>query len=231
MLGLLLCCGGALMAQDKPTEPTRAEYKEQVKKYNEAVEAIKNDPNLTEAEKEEQLKVLRKEATKNMRKNGKYRPGQERSRRDRIKRKGVSSEVQEKLDKIEADESLSDEEKRAAKKVVFEEQRAKWAAERSGKVGSHGNGKEGRMGKDGKGPKGKHGNHKAKGKHAKAKRAKVERMEKKIESGLTVEEKAKVIKRLDKLERKLDKKYGKGKISEKSYQKRKAEIADLRAKL
>ena len=107
---------------------------------------------------------------------------------------------------IDTDPNLTEEEKAEARKEIRAQQRQDLKEARAA---------EGKTGKGGR----------------KALKRGKKKLEKKIESGLSEEEKAKVLTRLEKLEGRLDKQYSKGKIKEENYTKRKAEIADLRSKV
>lgn len=208
-IGFLLLGVAAISAQDvvSDKEARKAERKAQVEQYRADIEAIKNDTSLTEEERKTKLKEVREAATqKQRRKKNKYRPGQgEKGKELNEERKAAREAYQAKIEVIENDNTLTAEQKEEAKKALRQEQRAK-RQEALEAVG---------------------------GKKAvrKAAKRKKNKLEKKIDSGLSEEEKTKVIGRLDKLEKKLDKQYSKGKIKEDNYTKRKAEITDLRSRL
>ena len=176
-------------------EALRAEFKAKM-------DAIDNNPDLSEEEKEAAKKALNQERKAMSKKHGKMKgkgKGKGKGHKAKEKRETLRAEHKAKVEAIDNDASLSEEEKEAAKKALNQERKA-MKKEYGSKIKAEG----------------------------KAKRAKLER---KIESGLSEEEKVKVLNRLEKTEAKLDKGFAKGKISQENYDKRKAEIASLRSRL
>ena len=212
--GFLLLGVGSITAQDvvSDKEARKAERQAVIAQYKADVEAIKNDTSLTDEQRKEKLREVRQEASlmKGKKKRKNKAAQNERGRELTAEKRAAKEAYRQRILEIDNDSRLTDEQKVEAKKAIREEQRAEWNAARGAKVGSTGKGKGGRKA---------------------LKRKKVEKLEKKIESGLSAEEKTKVISRLDKVESKLDKQYSKGKIKEENYTKRKAEIADLRSRI
>lgn len=199
-------------------------HKETMETYKKLVEAIENNPDYTPTEKDSLILLERKKLKgemKKLRKEGKYgMRGKKENGFERVERKVEKAELKKEIERIEADASLSDDEKAAAISAArnsFQKRKPQ------GKVNSHGNGKQGRLNGD-----------KAQAKQ-KGKRAKLKKLDKKMDQNVlqdkSPEEIEKIRKRLDKSQRKLDKLKKKGKISDERYAKRSAEIQNILAKL
>ncbi len=211
-LGLFLLSVGSISAQDVVSDKTaeKAERKAMIEAYRADIKAIQEDTSLSAEEKETKIREVRQEMSKKGRKRKKYRPGYGTDGVRYEKRKAAQEAFKRQLQSIDENNELSEEEKVAAKKQLKEAKRDQLHKRKGAKIGSDGKGLGGRKA---------------------MKRKKEKKLNEKMDKGLSEEERTKVVKRLDGLEKKLDKQYSKGKISEASYTKRKAEINDLRSKL
>jgi hypothetical protein len=212
LLGLFLLGAGSMTGQDIVSDKTaeKAERQAMIEAYRADIKAIKDDTSLTEEQKETKIREVRQEMSKKGAKRKGYRPGQGKDGIRYEKRRAAREALKRQMQAIDENTELSEEERMAAKKQLKEDERSQLNNRKGAKIGS-----------DAKGPKGRKA----------LKRKHLAKLNNKMDKGLSEAETAKVVRRLDGLEKKLDKQYSKGKISEENYTKRKAEITDLRSKL